>query len=377
MNRTWQRVAWSVFIVSTAFAPAVASARVKVNITGRSDGEVLYASKGPAERNDRIRVTRSAGSILSASARAKFLKHSILIGNEVVSAGTEGDETQTLVRAGSLFFGKAKFNAVEEGATVENFNILYHLDGTVECFTEDADVPEGYAEAFVESQIRFNDDNKFAGSMTVDGVTGEDGGTGDFAGEFTGDVFQQTINQDFNVNFGTVTDGETYPLLFLGSTTVYYAADVPITDCAAQFLNSSSFHIDLPERETEGTFTLIAAKKLRAMVDPQPWERNSFDDVTVYVESENETLLENINLDEVQLFERIDDNGSVVPEAMDEIGDFDADGIPDRGIQFNGESLLNIMDIESSGLRETVKLFLIGETDAGRPFMSVFQFVTE
>lgn len=376
MKNTWQHIGWGVAIIGFMLIPSFAFAKVSVTVNGQSNFNLLYGHKGPTGIDTKIKVSRSAGSIATAAARAIFHNHTVNIGNKVVSAGTDGDDYYTTVRAGSLFFGKAKFNAVTPRSTVRNFKINYKVDGSVECFTPDVSVPEDYAWAKVESQIRFNDHNKFAGTETVDGVTGDDGGTGDFVGKFSGDPYQMFIDHTFKVNLGTLRDGRSYPLLFFGATEVGYDADVEITDCAANFMNTSKFSVGSDTTTQKGIFKITPAKELDGVVDPQPWDLNTTPDVTVYVESGNETFLGNIDVNQVQLFERLGGSGSVQPSSILDVGDFDGDGIPDRGIVFDGSTLAQVMEIELMGLKTTPTMYVIGETTAGKPFISSFQLET-
>lgn len=361
--------------LTLVFAPTLALAKVTVSINGSSNNQGLYAHKGPKGINTKIKVSRSAGSISDASARAIFKKHTVNIGNQVISAGTEGDEFYTHVRAGSLFFGKAKFVAAKKGAKVKNFKINYHVDGTLECYSPDDSLGEGYSLASVESQIDFNQVNRFVGTASVDGYSGYDGGAGDFSGHLSGDTYSVALDKDFKVNLGTVKDGKVYPMLFFGSTLVSYGAEVPIDTCYADFMNTSTFSVDEGTLANKGTLKITPARPVDdVLVDPQPWDLATYPDVTIYLEDANENFLNNIDVNRVQLFERLGDAGSIQPESINEVGDQDADGMPDRGIVFDGMALYSLMEIEVLGYESEVKLFLIGETEAGKPFSAVVPF---
>lgn len=360
--------------MSLLVMPQLAAARVNVTINGTSNGEVLYAFKGPVGIDNKITVSRSAGSISSAKARAVFHTYTVNIGNEVISAGTEGDDEYTHVRAGSLFFGKAKFVAAKKGATVNNFKITYHVDGDLGCYIPDLDFGEGYAEAFVESQIRFNDSNKFAGTELVDGATGDQGGTGDFAGMFSGSTYEVGIDHNFKVNLGKLKDGKVYPMLFFGATYVSYGADVPIEYCYSDFLNTSKFSVDADIADSKGQFKITPAKQVDSLIDPQPWDSATYPDLTIYIEDENETFLNNIDVNQIQLFERLGDAGSIQPKSIEDVGDFDQDGVADRGVVFEGVALFDLLQIEVLGFKNDTTLYLIGETESGTPFVSAIPF---
>ncbi len=358
-------------------------AKVTVAVEGTSNGELLYAWKGPSGLDTLIKASKSAGSIASAKARAVFHRFKVIIGNAVVSAGTTGDEDYTHVRAGSLFFGKAKFIGARKGQVVKNFKILYHINGRLRCYTPEQDLGEGYAMAQVETQVRFNGKNRFAGTATVDGVSGYDGGTGDLAGAFTGDTYDVTVDNDFTMPLGRVRDGRVYSMLFMGATLVSYGAEVPIDYCSADFYNSSDMSVAEETKQTKGYFKFTAAKPVAISADPQPFSFTNLPDVTIYVEDNNEDFLDEIDANTVQLFERIGDTGSIQPwGGILDTGDFDSDGTPDRGLVFKGydadhTSLWDVLLNSYYGYKDNVYLYLIGETNNGVPFSGKLLFETE
>lgn len=65
----------------------------------------------------------------------------------------------------------------------------------------------------------------------------------------------------------------------------------------------------------------------------------TYRDLRVYIEHSDEDLLDKIDLNAIQLFERLGDNGSIAAQSIAEVGDYDSDGIPDRGIIFRGLDL--------------------------------------
>ena len=355
-----------------------AEAKTYVSINGISNGVALYAYKGPELLNKLAKVVKSGGSIAQAKARALFKKHTITIGNVVKSKGTQGDAESTHVRAGSLFFGKAKFKAAKKGQTVKNFPIVYHVDGDLKCYIPDEDVPEDYAIAYVETQVRFNNDDKFIGSALVDGRTGFDGGDGDLAGKFTEkDEYNVSIKKDFSVNLGNLKDGKTYPLLFFGATLVSYAADIPVDYCTADFYSTGEFGVSEKNKKSKGNFTFEPAVTVTATPDSQPWDRSDIPDITVYVESSNTTLINTIDVNQVQLFERLGDVGQIQPKSILDTGDFDGDGVSDRGIVFDGLQLYTILQLTTLGHKDNPLLYLIGETTSGTPFAGKFRFETQ
>lgn len=349
--------------------PLLGQAKVSVSINGYSIDDVLSAYKGPSGIDSKITVSQSGGSISSAKARAVFHKHTVNIGNQVISAGTAGDDEATHVRAGSLFFGKARFVAAKPGAKVKNFKILYHLDGSLDCSTSDPDVPEGYALASVETEVNFNNINRFSGAATVDGASGYDGGSGDLAGKFSGSGNAVSIDRNVKVNLGTVRDGKSYPMLFFGATLVSYGADVPIDTCAADFLDTAEFSVAEDIVDSTGQFVITPAKPVTVSYSPNPWPLNTYPDLTIYIESSDEDLLNSIDVNTVQLYERLGDNGSIAAQSLEDVGDYDSDGIPDRGVVFAGFDLYQQVLLVLLGYTDSATMFLIGETDAGTPFM--------
>lgn len=359
----------SVMITLLMAMPLVSMAKVSVSINGYSIDDTLYAYKGPSGIDTKITVSQSGGSISSAKARAVFHKHNVNIGNQVISAGTNGDDVATHVRAGSLFYGKAKFVAAKKGARVKNFKIAYHLDGSLECSTPDEDVPEGYSMAYVETSVDFNNINRFSGTATVDGVAGFDGATGDLVGKFSGSGHEVTIERDVKVNLGTLKDGKSYPMLFFGATLVSYGADVPIDTCAADFFDSAQFSVDEDTADSKGQFVITPAQPVTVSYSPNPWPLGTYPDLTVYIEDSDEDLLNSIDVDTVQLYERLGDSGSIAAQSLEEVGDYDSDGIPDRGVVFAGFDLYQQVLLVLLGYSDSATMFLIGETDEGTPFM--------
>lgn len=371
------------FLMVFFFGALPAIAKVTVSVNGSSNGTALYAYKGPSGIDRAIRVAKSGGSIVKARSRAVFHKFKVIIGNEVISSGTSGDDELTHVRAGSLFYGKAKFIGAKKGQKVNNFKIKYHIDGGLSCYTPDDSVPEGYSIANVETQVRFNGVDRFVGDATVDGLTGFDGGTGDLAGEFIGDTYDVTIDKDVTVPLGKVRDGRTYPMLFFGATLVSYAEDVPIDYCEADFFNTSDMSVSEETKKKSGSFVFTPARVVDTYADPSAFSFSTFPDVTVYVEDPDEELLNSIDVNTVQLFERLGDSGSVQPwGGILDVGDADQDGIPDRGLVFKGldsdhENLYSILYNYIFFPQDPLTLYLIGETEDGEPFMSKLLFHVE
>lgn len=359
----------SLFVSLLIVSPLASQAKVTAAINGYSIDDVLYAYKGPAGINTKITASATGGSIASAIARAVFHKYNVNIGNQVISAGTSGDPEATHVRAGSMFFGKAKFVAAKQGARVKNFKIVYHLDGSLDCTTPDPQVPEGYSIASVETEVDFNNINRFSGTATVDGATGFDGGTGDLAGKFSGSGNSVSIDKNVKVNLGTLKDGRSYPMLFFGATLVSYGNDVPITTCAADFLNSTQFSVDEDTADTKGKFVITPAQPVSVSYAPNPWPLGTYPDLTVYIENSDEAFLNSIDVTTVQLYERLGDNGEIAAQSLEEVGDYDSDGVPDRGVVFAGLDLYQQVLLVLLGYGNSATMYLIGETDAGVPFM--------
>lgn len=370
------------FVFFVMAVPVIA--KVTVSVNGSSNGTVLYGYKGPSGIDAPIRTSQNGGSILRARARAVFHKFKVIIGNEVISSGTSGDDELTHVRAGSLFYGKAKFIGAKKGQKVNNFKIKYHIDGGLNCYTPDDSVPEGYSLASVETQVRFNGVDRFAGTAQVDGLTGFDGGTGDLAGEFIGDTYDVTIDKNVTVPLGKVRDGRTYPMLFFGATLVSYAEDVPIDYCAADFFNTSDMSVTEETKKKFGRFEFTPARNVTTYADPSAFNFSTFPDVTVYVEDPDEELLNSIDVNTVLLFERFGDSGYIQPWGgiLDEVGDADQDGIPDRGLVFKGldtehQNLYSLLYNYIFFPQDPLNLYLVGDTEDGVPFMSKLLFHVE
>ncbi|MBI2415520.1 MAG: hypothetical protein HYV33_02535 [Candidatus Kerfeldbacteria bacterium] len=366
----------AIIIVSVYSWPV--SAKISTSIEGVSNDQGLYAWKGPTSIDSTNRISQSAGSISSAVARGVFHKYKITIGNQVISAGTNGDNDYTHVRAGSLFYGKAKFIGAQHNQKVKNFKIVYHLEGDLSCVVADPTVPEGYALSSVETQVRFNGTDRFVGTGTVDGIGGFDGGTGRLAGQFNNtEPYSASIDKNFKVNLGTVRDGQVYPMLFFGATLVSYAADIPVDECAADFLKTAEFTVDDDVATNKGQFKFQSAKVVHGSANPNPYSLSQYPDVTVYLENSDETFLNDIDINTIQLFERLGDNGQLQPKTMHDIGDDDSDGVPDRGIVFDGLTFYQLLGIALVGYEDTLTLYLIGDTTDGTPFVSTLVVETE
>ncbi len=370
-----------VLVVFVVAPPVIA--KVSVSVNGSSNGTALYGYKGPSGIHSAIRVAKSGGSILKARSRAVFHQFKVIIGNEVVSNGTDGDDDLTHVRAGSMFYGKAKFIGARKGQTVKNFKIKYHVDGSLSCFTPDDSVPEGYSLASVETQVRFNGVNRFAGTASVDGLTGYDGGTGDLAGEFDGDTYSVSIDKDFTMPLGKVRDGRTYPMLFFGATLVSYASDVPIDYCEADFFNSSDMSVTEETKKKSGSVVFTSARNVETYAIPETYSFSTFPDVTVYIEDEDEEFLNSIDVNTVLLFDRLGDSGSLQPfGGIGDVGDADSDGIPDRGVVFLGldtynPNLYSLLYNYIFFPQDPLTLYIVGDTEDGEPFMSKLLFHVE
>lgn len=353
-----------------------AHAKVTVGIFGASNGSLILQDKGPSEINKRITIRQAAGTIKTAAARAFFEKYRIFIGNEVISTGTSGDPNFTHVSAGSLFAGTATFHAAKKGQTVKNFKIQYKATGQLKCKATGSDVSPDYSKATVETQVRFNNQNKFVGTATVDGVTGYDGGTGSFAGAFTGTKYNRAVNKTFKVKLGTLKDKQKFPMVFYGSTLVSYAQDVGVKNCAADFFNSSDFTVP-PDEAKRGNVEFKPAKKVNSFLQPQPWPLGTYPDVKVYLEDASSTFLNSIDVNTVQLFLRLGDAGSIQPSGIEETGDTDSDGIPDRALTFDGFTMFQKQGLILLGYLNTDQLTVIGETTGGDVFQSTASFVTQ
>lgn len=361
---------FALILTTLIVLPQPAAAKVVISIDGFSNGTQLSGYKGPAGINQRISLSKSGGSVREAAARAVYEKYRIFLGNKEVSKGTKGDPQFTHVRGGSVFYGKATFHAAKKGASVKNFKLNYTMHGDLRCATTDKTVPENYSKASVEAQIRFNHKDVFAGSATVDGATGFDGGKLKLAGKFkaksTKDV---SINRVFPLNLGTLKDGQKYPTLFFGATLISYAADVPIKNCEANFQRTAEFSVPDDVAKKQGKFEYQPATAVSLVLKPQPWPLTQTQDLRVYVESANSSLLNTIDINTVQLFTRLGDSGSLQPTAIEDTGDVDTDGVPDRALVFSQTSLIQLLDFQLLNLTQSGKLTLIGDTTAGEPFL--------
>lgn len=375
MRLTTTRSLTVLVLLATLGVPtSLVQAKVAISVNGISQGSLIYTYKGPSGINKRISLLERVGSIKRAWTRALFTKRQVFIGNEVTSTGTTGDQSSTHVRAGSLFYGSAKFEAAKKGQTVRNFKIQYHVDGDLNCSVTDPTVPKDYSKAMMETQVRFNGVDRFAGSGTVDGVVGFDGGTGHLAGKFTQKSKKSvSINRDFNLNLGTLTDGKKYPMLFFGATLVSYGPDIPVKSCSADFYDTSTFSVTEAQGK-RGKFTLTPARTVATLASPQPWSLMKIADARMYLEDKDTGFLNAVDVNTVQLFDRLGDRGNLQPKAVEDVGDSDSDGIPDRAFVFDGISLLQLFDLASLGLVETAKLFIVGDTTAGVPFMGTVAF---
>lgn len=365
-----------VVIVALVVPFHLAEAKVTASVNGISNGTVLVGSKGPSGINQRMTVQKSGGSIRRAWARALFRKYDVAIGNEVIAKKTSGDHQATHVRAGSLFFGLAKFVAAKKGQTVRNFKIKYHVDGDLRCEATGKDIPADYSQAMVETQVRFNALNRFAGTGTVDGVTGFDGGTGNLAGKFKQESKKHVrIDRNFTLNLGTLTDGKKYPMLFFGATLVSFAPKVPIKSCAADFYDSSTFTVTEAQAK-KGKVVVTPATPVGLIAKPDPWSFKTGGTLKVSVEHQDTTLLNAIDVNTVQLFQRLGNSGSIQPTGIEDIGDVDGDGILDRALTFDSLSLLQLFDLGIVGLTNRETLFLIAETTTGAALMGSVTLTT-
>lgn len=377
MNKPYVRAIAALGCLAFLLAPVAAVAGVTTSIDGFSNGSLLFGWKATNTINRQITDSASGGTIKEAKNRAIFEKYRVRIGNKVVSTGTAGDEQLTHTRSGSIFFGKAKFIANKPGASVKNFKILYHMDGRLRCKTPDDSVPEGYSLARVETQVGFNGKTVFAGTGTVDGQVGFDGGGLNLAGKFSGSGHEVSIDRNFKLNLGTLKDGKKYPMLFFGATTVSYASDVPISYCEANFQKTSSFTVADDEVKKKGKLEIKPATQVGVSYSPRPWPLTTLPDVTVYLEHKNSALLKAIDINTVQLFTRLGDSGNLQPKSMGEVSDVDSDGIPDRGIVFEGTKFYLLLDFVILGYTKTRTIYIIAETTAGQPLAGMTSFTAE
>lgn len=351
-----------VFVVAS-----MASAGVMVSVNGESNGVLLWGFDGPKRLGRLAKVAASGGSIKTARARGIFTKPQVIIANEVISRGTKGDPLLTHVRAGSLFYGKAKIVANKKGARIDNFVFNYKVNGLLKCKTPDPTIPSDYSKAFMETEVVFDNVDKFSGQAAQDG-TGPFSASGKLSGKFTKiSKYQRRINKLFPISLGRVRDGQIFTVLFSGSTGVSYGPDVPIDYCAADFMKTSTYSA----KDGQGaTMKFIKARTIETFFDPDPFTIYApSTELSVFLEAER-ALLEKIDMSTVRLYERIGDNGSITPSSMNDIGDQDNDGKPDRALIFSGTDAAALLQLALYGYVTQETLFVIGDTTDDQPFVA-------
>lgn len=295
-----------------------ASAKVSVSTGGSSDGTSLVSQKGPKGPNATVVTSAKGGSIAKASAKSLFTKKKITHGNKVISSGTTGDAELTHVSANSFFAGTATFHS-DDGEPVENFTIDLGLDGSLRCKTSDPELGQGFSIAKMSTDVIVDGTVKFSGAATQDGsdvfTTTGNLSSGDFT---TGD-HSATLKKTYQINLGTLTDGQKLPFFFAGSTLVSYGADVPISFCEADFFHTDTFQA---AKAQGGKLTIAAGNPVTVGYIDDP---DVPADEVLYIESPNATLLGSI--DTVKVIVAVD--GGTFTAAPGLVGDVDEDGIPD------------------------------------------------
>ncbi|MFH1536879.1 MAG: hypothetical protein ABID45_02760 [Patescibacteria group bacterium] len=360
-------ISMTVAIFCLAFT-GVAEARVRVDISGSSDGETLEKIKLSATKGKQIRVTDSGGTISTAKARAQFRKRSILLGNKVVSAGTDGDQDPTNVSAGSLYAGTATFYANNK-KKVKNFKINAKFTGKLKCKVQDGSgVPEGHSHAAAETEIMKNGTTIYTASASQDGA-GTLTQTGSWANAFTTDDNITQVNKTDAVNLGTLTHGQKMSFYFSGLTNVYYDSDVPIEYCTANFYGTDWFKQN-KKSKNKGYLRLTTASKASLIFDPTTLDLtaatadpNSTDTVTVYVESKKRGQLKKLKKGTFRLHTDYSPNSFVTAESMagKSLTDVDNDKIKERAFTVNAYDLATLIS-ESYNNESAVTLTATVET---------------
>lgn len=330
------------------------NARVSVNIGGTSDGSPVTSAKGPVGINKSVVTTAKGGSIATAIARSKFNAKKITHGNKVISKGTAGDSDFTHVDADSIFVGTATFRS-DDGEPVENFTIDIGLSGKLRCKTPDPDIPQFFSLAQMATDVIVDDELLFSGGATQDGE-GTFSAVGDIGtSDFTTGPNTASIKKSFPINLGTLSDGQKLAFFFAGYTLVSYGADVPITYCTADFFSTDTF---APAKNQPGKFTIEAATKT---VDP-----GLTDDNVLFIESEDEDLLADIDLLKVI----ISVGAGVYDVSAGAIGDVDGDGVSDVVVTASSPSDQSALlsDLLNSSNNT---LFVFGQTGDGEAFSGV------
>ncbi|RMF98524.1 MAG: hypothetical protein D6734_00050, partial [Candidatus Schekmanbacteria bacterium] len=336
-------------------------AKVMTAIDGSSNGVTLKDFDGPKKIKKTSRAKARGGSISIAQAKGRYTKSNITLGSEIKAKRTSGDKKPTHVRSGALFFGTARVvsDKLPDGSVIKDFKIGLKVDGSLKC---KAKTKEEYfaisnVEAFVSMITNTVPTTLFSGSATVDGATGFDGGQGDFAGKFKGSKYKVKIRKKFPLNFGDVTVGKKFFLLFYGSTLVSFASDLKVYYCAADFYKTEKF---IPIKKQNAKLTYQSAKNTTISFDPDPFDTTSPPtEFKVYIEDQDSTFLENIITETVKLLSRVGDFGSTSALSLEAVGDQDSDGIPDRAAIFRVSDVQYFLLNNLSSPKKWT-LFLIG-----------------
>ncbi|MFH1536753.1 MAG: hypothetical protein ABID45_02075 [Patescibacteria group bacterium] len=341
-------ISMTIAVFCLAFA-GVAEARIRVDISGTSGGETLEKMKLSAKRGHQIKVSDSGGSISSAKARARFNPHTILLGNKVVSAGTDGD-SKTSVSAGSLYAGTATFYANNK-KKVKNFKINAKFSGQLKCKVKDGSgVPEGYSHAMAATEIMKNGTTIYSASASQDGA-GPLTQTGSWANSFSTDDNTAQLRQTDAVNLGTLTHGQKMSFYFSGLTNVYYDSDVPIDYCTANFYSTDWFKQN-KKSKNKGYLRFTKATKASLIFDPTTLDLttatadpNSTETVTVYVESKKKGKLKKLKKSTFRLHANYSPDNFVTAESMagKKLTDIDNDKVKERAFTVNAYDLATLI----------------------------------
>lgn len=341
----------------------LAYARISVSTSGLSNGVAVISNANTRRINKTVSVKAAGGSIKDARARGRYTSRKVTLGNRVIAKDSiPGDPLPTHVDANSVFFGRAIFIADKKGATVPDFTVSMKVHGSLKCKSPDLFLPPGQAVAAVAVDVVVDGASLFAGTAEQD-ATGPLLSTGDLTGQFTVEPNAAKISKTFPIQFGTLTDGQKLRVLFVGSTLVSFAPDVPLDYARANFYRTSSFS---PVKGQQGKIQLQAAKKkvnvAYVTVNPVP------PTYALYMESADTSIINDVDSSTVQVVAPTFGNFSGVPTVFDAIvgppGDLDTDGTPDVQLTFADPAT-------DSYLLASNTLIVTGATNAGELFYGI------